>query len=128
MITPPDRITYISARTTTIRHAIAPNPTHTTVATKQNWIATKSEVMPEGAAARIASEYWIPNSITPDGLSADVTGMPAIDRKSTRLNSSHLGISYAVFCLKKNEYNVRETGEWYIQPKIEIESGLCMIA
>src|SRR6201999_2577689 len=24
------------------------------------------------------------------------------DRKSTRLNSSHLGISYAVFCLKKN--------------------------
>src|ERR1039458_10419795 len=25
------------------------------------------------------------------------------DRKSTRLNSSHLGISYAVFCLKKLE-------------------------
>src|SRR5262245_16458655 len=27
--------------------------------------------------------------------------MESIDRKSTRLNSSHLGISYAVFCLKK---------------------------
>src|SRR5262245_65122877 len=27
------------------------------------------------------------------------------DRKSTRLNSSHLGISYAVFCLKKNKNN-----------------------
>src|ERR1022692_2238308 len=26
---------------------------------------------------------------------------PTIDRKSTRLNSSHLVISYAVFCLKK---------------------------
>src|SRR6202030_587454 len=26
-----------------------------------------------------------------------------IDRKSTRLNSSHSSISYAVFCLKKNE-------------------------
>src|SRR5256885_8251117 len=26
----------------------------------------------------------------------------ALDRKSTRLNSSHLVISYAVFCLKKN--------------------------
>src|SRR5437899_8081079 len=26
---------------------------------------------------------------------------PKRDRKSTRLNSSHLGISYAVFCLKK---------------------------
>src|SRR5262245_63982692 len=32
------------------------------------------------------------------GLALD-TG--AADRKSTRLNSSHLGISYAVFCLKK---------------------------
>src|SRR5262245_64454298 len=32
------------------------------------------------------------------------------DRKSTRLNSSHLGISYAVFCLKKKKiisYNYR---------------------
>src|SRR3712207_8942784 len=26
----------------------------------------------------------------------------ALDRKSTRLNSSHANISYAVFCLKKN--------------------------
>src|SRR5437899_4671052 len=26
---------------------------------------------------------------------------PKFNRKSTRLNSSHLGISYAVFCLKK---------------------------
>src|ERR1022692_1415522 len=28
---------------------------------------------------------------------------PATDRKSTRLNSSHLVISYAVFCLKKKK-------------------------
>src|SRR5262245_65519297 len=28
---------------------------------------------------------------------------PTQDRKSTRLNSSHLGISYAVFCLKKKK-------------------------
>src|SRR5258705_5669689 len=28
-------------------------------------------------------------------------GADGTDRKSTRLNSSHLGISYAVFCLKK---------------------------
>src|SRR4051812_49871445 len=27
----------------------------------------------------------------------------AIDRKSTRLNSSHMSISYAVFCLKKKK-------------------------
>src|SRR4051812_49826062 len=28
-----------------------------------------------------------------------------IDRKSTRLNSSHMSISYAVFCLKKKKQN-----------------------
>src|SRR5436853_1491922 len=31
------------------------------------------------------------------------TLVSALDRKSTRLNSSHLGISYAVFCLKKKK-------------------------
>src|SRR5256885_2831420 len=30
------------------------------------------------------------------------------DRKSTRLNSSHLVISYAVFCLKKKKYDTYE--------------------
>src|ERR1035441_10975652 len=30
------------------------------------------------------------------------------DRKSTRLNSSHLGISYAVFCLKKKKINHKD--------------------
>src|SRR5690625_6549490 len=33
---------------------------------------------------------------------ADARKVIAIDRKSTRLNSSHVAISYAVFCLKKN--------------------------
>src|SRR5947199_2554442 len=30
------------------------------------------------------------------------------DRKSTRLNSSHLGISYAVFCLKKKKKRTKQ--------------------
>src|SRR2546426_6679134 len=33
------------------------------------------------------------------------SGRPRRDRKSTRLNSSHLVISYAVFCLKKKKKN-----------------------
>src|SRR2546426_7933427 len=33
------------------------------------------------------------------------TASPTRDRKSTRLNSSHLVISYAVFCLKKKKDN-----------------------
>src|SRR5256885_5398472 len=37
-----------------------------------------------------------------DGLRAAL-GRLGIDRKSTRLNSSHLVISYAVFCLKKKK-------------------------
>src|SRR5437899_11610017 len=32
-----------------------------------------------------------------------------VDRKSTRLNSSHLGISYAVFCLKKKKKIIKIT-------------------
>src|SRR5688572_32361806 len=36
----------------------------------------------------------------PDG-EALLTGPEYVDRKSTRLNSSHSQISYAVFCLKK---------------------------
>src|SRR5207253_6676357 len=32
----------------------------------------------------------------------DLEKIQALDRKSTRLNSSHVAISYAVFCLKKN--------------------------
>src|SRR5262245_51929251 len=37
-----------------------------------------------------------------------VIWMEREDRKSTRLNSSHLGISYAVFCLKKKRKNTSE--------------------
>src|SRR5438874_12408983 len=33
----------------------------------------------------------------------------AIDRKSTRLNSSHVEISYAVFCLKKKKKKKKKT-------------------
>src|SRR5947199_8095621 len=36
-------------------------------------------------------------------LSAGIRRIRLQDRKSTRLNSSHLGISYAVFCLKKKK-------------------------
>src|SRR3712207_7846009 len=34
-------------------------------------------------------------------LAANAQQLTALDRKSTRLNSSHANISYAVFCLKK---------------------------
>src|SRR3712207_8351650 len=37
------------------------------------------------------------------------------DRKSTRLNSSHANISYAVFCLKKKKYVIYITTKTYLQ-------------
>src|SRR3712207_8600635 len=51
-----------------------------------------------GTAARVErlSVLW------PGGASREWTDLPA-DRKSTRLNSSHANISYAVFCLKKKK-------------------------
>src|SRR5438034_4899433 len=42
-------------------------------------------------------------------------GSADVDRKSTRLNSSHTVISYAVFCLKKKKKNKRQT---YSQPRL----------
>src|SRR5256885_9884435 len=39
----------------------------------------------------------------PNGLVVVTQVEPISDRKSTRLNSSHLVISYAVFCLKKKK-------------------------
>src|SRR5438045_5797320 len=59
-------------------------------------------------ALPISSTRWPPTASSPaaikdpDSVTTDVppTGGHT-DRKSTRLNSSHLGISYAVFCLKK---------------------------
>src|SRR5437879_10626219 len=52
---------------------------------------------------RAAFETWVePGYIQHNPLAA--TGRDAaIDRKSTRLNSSHRCISYAVFCLKKKK-------------------------
>src|SRR5205814_4950606 len=47
---------------------------------------------------------WFTSMFHVIGSLSTTTGVaPARDRKSTRLNSSHLGISYAVFCLKKKK-------------------------
>src|SRR2546422_2319938 len=45
----------------------------------------------------------------PHGTGLDVGAVLRADRKSTRLNSSHGYISYAVFCLKKKKTKVRHT-------------------
>src|SRR5207249_6273728 len=53
------------------------------------------------------TQVWhTPLEAYPIYLDFGTGGSPALDRKSTRLNSSHVSISYAVFCLKKKKTKV----------------------
>src|SRR5205814_3685106 len=58
-----------------------------------------------GIAAVIYEEFFKKRIYRPklrNSISVNLLAIYSLtDRKSTRLNSSHLGISYAVFCLKK---------------------------
>src|SRR5205807_5890296 len=54
-----------------------------------------------GHASALHSGQTVPQGERWHGSPAQRTDVNYLDRKSTRLNSSHLVISYAVFCLKK---------------------------
>src|SRR2546430_11675761 len=56
--------------------------------------------MPRGPELADHSHRWNAGAVLPDVFSYARLGQ---DRKSTRLNSSHSQISYAVFCLKKKK-------------------------
>src|SRR5256885_11009328 len=55
---------------------------------------------------------WSSSSVPTDAISRAVH----VDRKSTRLNSSHLVISYAVFCLKKKKKTILDQDVTSILP------------
>src|SRR2546426_2999806 len=57
-----------------------------------------------------------------DGVVQPELREPTADRKSTRLNSSHLVISYAVFCLKKKK-NLRHG--WVRGPQVSMGCSQC---
>src|SRR2546426_7505906 len=66
----------------------------------------RSHVLANSNGATIGDPEYQPGPFD-GGTSTDqiatLTDFQTIDRKSTRLNSSHLVISYAVFCLKKKK-------------------------
>src|SRR3712207_7508979 len=78
-----------------------------------------------GIAFAATGEGW---SRLPGSIAATLAHVPAalilvattmlvfslVDRKSTRLNSSHANISYAVFCLKKKKRKNHEVKQWKI--------------
>src|SRR5438445_4784389 len=72
---------------------------------KKIWEATVCEPLQTGitGAARVARGKILMGY---NGSDDGVRGVVAQDRKSTRLNSSHANISYAVFCLKKKKTKI----------------------
>src|SRR5690625_6634800 len=72
--------------------------------------ATHGELVQKGTAYIAPGDYHMKARQAGMSLAIELTQEPSerghrpavnVDRKSTRLNSSHVAISYAVFCLKK---------------------------
>src|SRR5690349_23126716 len=62
------------------------------------WIMAQVDIAGGTVAARVAR-----GRVATVAVKEFVFKQPVQDRKSTRLNSSHVEISYAVFCLKKKK-------------------------
>src|SRR2546429_5951732 len=75
---------------------------YTTLFRSASWAAAETPAAP--AAATSEQEEAA-------SLMAILNEETAVDRKSTRLNSSHGYISYAVFCLKKKTHETRQSRE-----------------
>src|SRR2546430_15151105 len=70
---------------------------------RSHWIAYIEPFFSLGVGlAKTESDSYL--AVVP-GIGLRVFARPTPDRKSTRLNSSHSQISYAVFCLKKKKKN-----------------------
>src|SRR3712207_8326808 len=61
-----------------------------------SWVAV-------GLIAGLLAKWFMPGTGPAGFIVTVLIGMAGADRKSTRLNSSHANISYAVFCLKKRQ-------------------------
>src|SRR2546422_3498623 len=69
--------------------------------------AKSKETVPAEAIAGPEAEAVVPEEVEVAEEVPEIEGIE--DRKSTRLNSSHGYISYAVFCLKKKNKRSRQT-------------------
>src|SRR5690606_37338947 len=68
------------------------------------------------AGAKPANIIYTPNGISLEEIEKAAKLGVQIDRKSTRLNSSNVKISYAVFCLKKKKHIHYHSKEYIILP------------
>src|SRR3712207_8821992 len=85
---------------------------YTTLFRSKTMYAVKAAFDKERVAPPLEGRFWSPKYIR-DCINDDVyrphSYEEVADRKSTRLNSSHANISYAVFCLKKKKNNKTQT-------------------
>src|SRR5947209_15674358 len=98
------------------RKADTPSSTHSLAHAVLDWIGKDPIAIASSIEVQIpsASDNEIEmraepckRSISPwltGGISSIASPVSPVDRKSTRLNSSHANISYAVFCLKKKKH------------------------
>src|SRR5215469_17829130 len=68
-------------------------------ATTEIYTLSLHDALPISVARWLSLSAWA----TISAADAEPLSMSTADRKSTRLNSSHVEISYAVFCLKKKK-------------------------
>src|SRR5438876_8267121 len=87
-------------------------------ATTEIYTLSLHDALPISTSCRRAEHFTHPIGVTTVSLrrfpmsspgTCRTTDAPKLDRKSTRLNSSHPSISYAVFCLKKKKKNTKIT-------------------
>src|SRR5438445_6295281 len=62
------------------------------------------------SSAPALRKNWAKDSTSENFTTPCLKTVRYLDRKSTRLNSSHANISYAVFCLKKKKLNRVQSG------------------
>src|SRR5437868_12355402 len=91
------------ARPSVLRQLIAVRPIDPAPAGKSRLkqVLSARALIAIGLGATIGSGIFV--------LTGTVAANEAGDRKSTRLNSSHVSISYAVFCLKKKNTTIKSS-------------------
>src|SRR2546430_3655929 len=72
-------------------------------ATTEIYTLSLHDALPIFKVQNGAEAVMLPGVYQIEANGADIQGTLRTDRKSTRLNSSHSQISYAVFCLKKKK-------------------------
>src|SRR5690554_7687985 len=76
----------------------------------RGWGGLKYDAGMSSGSERRQTAAWDPSGSTVtsrQGMEGDDARSAMRDRKSTRLNSSHVRISYAVFCLKKKRSDLK---------------------